>query len=578
VKIIRIDKIGVSYLLIILITLTTCILQVLDPLQLQGQDNNETRAFFQSAIEYQKNKQYKKALKEYDRLLKKAAGQNITITTELRRNMAICKFETGKYKTALRMFFLLLKEDQSNFQSLYYYYIGQALIKQRKFKEAVQALIQCIRLKGEYSRDAVYYLAIAYAKQKNKPRAKKYFESYLKFAQNKELKNKAKRHLVTIKEYDEEQKSMKDSQWNPNLTAFVIEEDYELLQLFDILYMMSAVGVEQLLVQRVTTTAIDYTQGLHTVSEQVLAPGITIGVGPLSVFKLASRMEYNLYSNSFTNWKTIKRYQENDDAPFPLSGDKWYIIHELMIDQNYTFKPFTVGYNFLFDYVFLDILREDGISTPDSSARRILPWIALEYWDIMRSRVFTSLEYHPNFVDSLLSYQVLSFHGSQDIFFPEYNSNIYFEGFYKKLAYGSQMFDRSDMGGMMAADVGFANWFIVRLLGIYQKSYYDKPRLRLPKASDVSDIMPNLDRENRLQPETIDLSTTQTSFELNFFISFWKRHAIRFRMFYDVINSDHPSVVDYSFQEVGLRLEYDYGIPDLKKIRRRIRYGIFGLF
>ena len=156
----------------------------------------------------------------------------------------------------------------------------------------------------------------------------------------------------------------------------------------------------------------------------------------------------------------------------------------------------------------------------------------------------------------------------------------------------STLLDRNHYGALLVSDILLLDNLVTRILGIFNKAYYSDRRLRMPKGDTYNENAdkgkPGIDARNdgdlddsgkQLWPKEItDFSTTQMSFEFHLTWVIADQHGISFKTFFDYINADQELVEDYSYTEFGARIVYEFGFPDLTRIRNRIRYGIFGLF
>lgn len=520
------------------------------------------RVFGEPATFYYKRR-FKKAYRGFKKTVKQYKQANGTVPAIIMRMYGVSAFKSKKYKIALKLLMAAFGEEKDKItHSFYLFYIGQTMMKKKMYDAAAVILARCTQYKDNFAIEALFHTGVAYGNAEEKKKAKRFFNKYLKTKPSKKMKKKTKAWLKRLKRL-----SLKAKQWQPNQAIEGRSKDIPAI--FNVLYLKGAFGGEFYNLARKAANSSTFEPDDVAKNEELIAPDITVGVGPYALGPVNSRVEYNLASQHFTDEKALAGYfQPEGKNPFP--ADKWYLNNEIMIDQNVSIPYVSMGYNFLYDMSLVDLVAS-------TSQRRILPWLAVEYADHFRTRIFYNHYFRKDEIDVLSSKLQKSGHFSQDFYFPNLNFNLYLEGFYKVINFEQAIFDNVEYGGMFAADAEISDWLIARLLLIYGKATYSETRLRLPKSSQLEGKSREKD-PSFYYPLEIDLNTQNIGVELDLLFTFAERHGVRLRGFFNKTFPNNDYVIDYAVQELGVRLEYSYAYPDLRRIRRRIRYGIFGLF
>ncbi len=110
------------------------------------------------------------------------------------KTQAFLAYEKGEYETAITLFTKLYKSTKEPY---YLFYKANALLKLERAQEAVPLLLEHLKTKDTLTEKTNWYLALAYLKIKDKPKAKKLLK---KVIANKSYKDKEAKKL--LKEFE----------------------------------------------------------------------------------------------------------------------------------------------------------------------------------------------------------------------------------------------------------------------------------------------------------------------------------------------------------------------------------------
>lgn len=106
------------------------------------------------------------------------------------KTQAFLAYEKGEYETAITLFTKLYKSTKEPY---YLFYKANALLKLERAQEAVPLLLEHLKTKDTLTEKTNWYLALAYLKIKDKPKAKKLLK---KVIANKSYKNKEAKKII----------------------------------------------------------------------------------------------------------------------------------------------------------------------------------------------------------------------------------------------------------------------------------------------------------------------------------------------------------------------------------------------
>ena len=334
--------------------------------------------------------------------------------------------------------------------------------------------------------------------------------------------------------------------------------------------------------------------------EEVLGQAFTFGAGPIETAQLVTRAEFNFYSNWLTEDTLIYRYFEEDNADFFFQWDYWQYTPHIMLDQFVNLSAWKLGYQYSFARTFTSYTYYPvGLNEASRGYQRIfgneyiIPWVSVIYAEDFRTRFFYRLDYTPEFVNILASHRNWSLHLSQDIFFPTSHANLYFEFYYEMALYEASLMDHYNVGGVLAGDLLVADsWYFRLILGLQYNNFKDV-RLRYQyfgeQAGALQDKDPFATPEDPLfEVNEVKLRLYDFNSELNVAWTFFDYHQLRISLFIqqsigvpEYLNpqiQEQEELTDYDYFDFGAGIVYRFTYPDPDLIRRKAKYGFFGLF
>ncbi len=506
--------------------------------------------------------------------------------------IGICQILLHKYEAALIQLWKF--ESEKKYRDLIHLYRAHAFIKEGKMDAAFRSIKKVIKKRGRFAPLGFYYLGEYYKELGNKRKAKKSFKAFLSkvkkrrkkkgkkldvpelgLKHRKKMVKKAKKYLKPKKK----KRSVKEKQWKVN--APVVKEE-KASPVWDYIYLSGSLMAEGDWKKEKEPTAGAYEFKDSWSMDEYAGTKLAFGVGPLDYEGFVTRLESNLKSEWYTEERLIMEYFQ-DGGEFFFSVDRWYMMPQFIVDQYITYSGFSIGYQFLWDRTF-SYFKDYSYNIKyqkDRGTNRILPWVSIQYLDDFRTRVFSRFEFHPNWLTLLETNRLWSVHLSQDIFFPSAEANLYLEGYYENWLFEATLRNHHTWGGTLAGDILLGErWYFRLILGFFAEQYIDQ-FIRFkdfgPNAIMLDGKDPDKDfKDPYLMHEEYRLTLFNYSAELNIAVTFADIHQIRLAAF--VNNVEGNTLSDYDYLEIGAGMVYHCTLPNPDLIRRKARYGFFGLF
>ena len=507
--------------------------------------------------------------------------------------LAYCYFKLKKYNKALSLFKKF--ENDSVYRVFASMFVGRIYLKQKKMSQALQKITSVVELKERFSIVALYDLGSYFRLIKKKHKAKRVFRLFINKVKSakrkkvdldpselgiKEIKGmvkKAKRYARRKRK-----RTVREQNWEINQPVLVKKTETQEEEPY-YFYVAGRLYVDWLWKFLKDSSAETYQLTDKYVDEGELGPKLILGVGPYKYEMLVTRAEYNIASN----WLTESSLIMEGEQIFDLL--RHHMIHDFMLDQyieiedlqQYNLDSFQIGYHLAINHSHLTPRNEDRVEDiHQSGLRRIIPWVSVSFMENYRSRIFFRYDFNPNWFIWYEAHRTMAIHLSQDFLFPDNHINAYLEGFYGWNKYESTLLDTNTLGFIGVVDFVVHDMWSLRLASAYQRSNYIDLKIRYPFKGSWTQIVGG---EGSLlkkisYPETVNLALNDLSAEFDVIFSPHDWHQFRFVVFGNYVSAFNEKVQDYDYKEIGISFYYQFAFPNNNFIRRKSRYGFFGLF
>ena len=158
------------------------------------------------------------------------------------------------------------------------------------------------------------------------------------------------------------------------------------------------------------------------------------------------------------------------------------------------------------------------------------------------------------------------------------HTNLAELGFYGWNKYESTLLDTNTLGFVGVVDFVVHDMWSLRLASAYQRSSYVDSKLRYPFKGGWEQVIKGGLLDKAPFPETINLALNDLSVEFDVIFSPHDWHQFRLVVFGNYVSAFNEKILDYDYQEIGVSFYYQFAFPNNNFIRRKSRYGFFGLF